>query len=194
MVVKFHCHLSFQGFLQPATRPATPMNFTTKHVMPGLGVGCGWLCFALGSTCLGFRLDVLPILRERWRWFVACVVVAGKMHRKIQAFFIFTPIWGNDPVWLIFFKWVEITNQYMFLIYKTLEVVLFHNFVEWDCLVAVYMSLTHFHFSLVLGRGYTQNVASHKRSMKHGVWDDSMNLIGTNEGYRHIFLFLLDTA
>jgi len=136
------------------------MNFTTKHVMPGLGVGCGWLCFALGSTCLGFRLDVLPILRERWRWIVACVVVAGKMHRKIQAFFIFTPIWGNDPVWLIFFKWVEITNQYMFLIYKTLEVVLFHNFVEWDCLVAVYMSLTHFHFSLVLGRGYTQEVTS----------------------------------
>ncbi len=23
-----------------------------------------------------------------------------------QIFFIFTPIWGNDPIWLIFFKWV----------------------------------------------------------------------------------------
>ena len=22
-------------------------------------------------------------------------------------FFIFTPTWGNDPIWLIFFKWVE---------------------------------------------------------------------------------------
>ena len=28
-----------------------------------------------------------------------------------QIFFIFTPIWGNDPIWLIFFRWVETTNQ-----------------------------------------------------------------------------------
>ena len=27
-----------------------------------------------------------------------------------QLFFIFTPTWGNDPIWLIFFKWVETTN------------------------------------------------------------------------------------
>ena len=26
-------------------------------------------------------------------------------------FFIFTPIWGRFPFWLIFFKWVETTNQ-----------------------------------------------------------------------------------
>ena len=25
-------------------------------------------------------------------------------------FVIFTPIWGNDPIWLIFFRWVETTN------------------------------------------------------------------------------------
>ena len=25
-------------------------------------------------------------------------------------FFMFTSIWGNDPVWLIFFRWVETTN------------------------------------------------------------------------------------
>ena len=28
-----------------------------------------------------------------------------------QMCFIFTPIWGNDPIWLIFFRWVETTNQ-----------------------------------------------------------------------------------
>ncbi len=30
-----------------------------------------------------------------------------------QTFFIFIPIWGNDPIWLyiIFFRWVETTNQ-----------------------------------------------------------------------------------
>ena len=28
-----------------------------------------------------------------------------------QIFFIFTPTWGRFPFWLIFFKWVESTNQ-----------------------------------------------------------------------------------
>ena len=27
-----------------------------------------------------------------------------------QLSFIFTPIWGNDPIWLIFFRWVETTT------------------------------------------------------------------------------------
>ena len=27
-----------------------------------------------------------------------------------QTFFFFNPPWGNDPIWLIFFKWVETTN------------------------------------------------------------------------------------
>ena len=33
-------------------------------------------------------------------------------------FFIFTPTWGNDPIWQIFLKWVETTNQYVIDIYK----------------------------------------------------------------------------
>ena len=28
-----------------------------------------------------------------------------------QTFFIFIPTWGDDPIWLIFFKWVETTNK-----------------------------------------------------------------------------------
>ena len=28
-----------------------------------------------------------------------------------QIFVIFIPTWGNDPFWLIFFRWVETTNQ-----------------------------------------------------------------------------------
>ena len=31
-----------------------------------------------------------------------------------QIFFIFTPIWGRFPCWLIFFKGVETTNQFLF--------------------------------------------------------------------------------
>ena len=30
-----------------------------------------------------------------------------------QTVFIFTPIWGRFPFWLIFFRWVETTNQMM---------------------------------------------------------------------------------
>ena len=53
---------------------------------------------------------------KRWRSY------AGKIqnhHKNIwtrwwfQLFFIFTPIWGRFPFWLIFFRWVETTNQYM---------------------------------------------------------------------------------
>ena len=32
-----------------------------------------------------------------------------------QTFFIFTLTWGNDPIWLIFVRWVETTNQTMSL-------------------------------------------------------------------------------
>ena len=28
-----------------------------------------------------------------------------------QIFYMFTPTWGNDPIWLIFFRGVETTNQ-----------------------------------------------------------------------------------
>ena len=27
-----------------------------------------------------------------------------------QSFFVFTPIWGRFPIWLLFFNWVETTN------------------------------------------------------------------------------------
>ena len=32
-----------------------------------------------------------------------------------QICFIFTPIWGRFPIWLIFFRWVETTNQLRFV-------------------------------------------------------------------------------
>ena len=41
----------------------------------------------------------LGIISSRW-WF--------------QTSFIFTPIWGRFPMWLIFFRWVETTNQFMY--------------------------------------------------------------------------------
>ena len=34
-----------------------------------------------------------------------------KLGRGFKYVFISIPTWGHDPVWLIFFRWVETTNQ-----------------------------------------------------------------------------------
>ena len=46
---------------------------------------------------LGDEWMLVPILINLTSWW-------------FQILFIFTPTWGNDPIWLIFFKWVETTN------------------------------------------------------------------------------------
>ena len=40
-----------------------------------------------------------------------CWYVKNYCRWWFQIFFIFTLIWGRFPFWLIFFKWVETTNQ-----------------------------------------------------------------------------------
>ena len=39
----------------------------------------------------------------------------------VSNIFIFTPTWGDDLVWLIFFKWVETTNQFVIVFGKGFE-------------------------------------------------------------------------
>ena len=56
----------------------------------------------------------LPIIWEYDDWFLGRVPgnrVPNISRWWFQTFFIFNPTWGNDPVWLIFFRWVETTNQ-----------------------------------------------------------------------------------
>ena len=75
-----------------------------------------WLCLSLQSlgrngngeteACCDRGISTSSL--SRW-WF--------------QIFFIFIPTWGNDPIWLIFFRWVETTNYYSFgTIYKIIIV------------------------------------------------------------------------
>ena len=45
-----------------------------------------------------FKISMFASYLSRW-WF--------------QTFFKLIPIWGNDPIWLIFFKGVETTNQFI---------------------------------------------------------------------------------
>ncbi len=54
------------------------------------------------ETC-GKRLIDLSLLM----WRHACLCFTGWWF---QTFFIFTPTWGNDSIWLIFFNRVETTN------------------------------------------------------------------------------------
>ena len=59
---------------------------------------CGCKCSNAWRKCLFQKHD-----KQIW----------GKGYKSrwwFQTFFIFIPIWGNDPNWLIFFRWVETTN------------------------------------------------------------------------------------
>ncbi len=48
-----------------------------------------------------------------WKWNKRLAFGDGLFTRCwFQTFFIFTPIWGRFPFWLIFFKGVETTNQF----------------------------------------------------------------------------------
>ena len=38
-----------------------------------------------------------------------------------QTFFIFIPTWGKDPIWLIFLKWLETTNQMTFFFESNIQ-------------------------------------------------------------------------
>ena len=50
------------------------------------------------------RVEVAWIHLQVTMWYGTCFWVV------VSNIFIFTPTWGNDPVWLILFKWVETTN------------------------------------------------------------------------------------
>ena len=59
-----------------------------------------------------FSLGNGPFLGEMLGFWVVYQnnIIIINIRLWFQIFFIFTPTWGNDPIWLIFFKWVETTN------------------------------------------------------------------------------------
>ena len=59
-----------------------------KRVGPWVGKNGGWLMIV--------------------DWFI---VDKGRLGGGFKYFLMFIPIWGNDPIWLIFFRWVKTTNQ-----------------------------------------------------------------------------------
>ena len=59
-----------------------------------------------------FHLQKVPIDLRHSHWLKN--VAFSQTRWWFQRFFIFTPIWGRFPIWLIFFKGVATTNQQIF--------------------------------------------------------------------------------
>ena len=108
------------------------------------------LSLAIRGCCHRYMQHIIII--EAQRYLVVPLRKVGKdmeENRKIrltsiarwwfQRFFIFIPIWGRFPSWLIFFRWVETTNQ----------IVLGRNALMWLCMdgsttIALETPLTRF--------------------------------------------------
>ena len=87
---------------------------STLSFVRGLGHITGPWCLCGGWACL----CLLGGTVEAWVKGEVMVIWWSTQHSKqqktgwwFQIFFIFTPIWWRFPIWLIFFKWVETTNQ-----------------------------------------------------------------------------------
>ncbi len=70
------------------------------------------------SFRVAFNYPCRGRLRKVYQWILVngggkCELcwVNDKARWWFQIFFMFIPTWGNDPFWLIFFRWVETTNQ-----------------------------------------------------------------------------------
>ena len=88
--------------------------FTTKITKLALPL---FRCF-LGKVAIYYTIElpVNPIffrcLVGGWWWFSK-----GKNSKRPKEFFIFSPTWGNDPIWLVFFRWVETTKYFLSLLF-----------------------------------------------------------------------------
>ena len=63
------------------------------------------------EACLHF----VALHSDMSRWISAEKDLGGGFNY----FFIFTPIRGRFPIWLIFFRWVQTTNQIQYCLYNT---------------------------------------------------------------------------
>ena len=78
-------------------------------------VGYVFVCLLLGQKLerRGFHPTDSPSQSLHWSWRVKWCWFQDKQSSTRWWFqiFFFIPIWGRFPIWRIFFKWVETTNQ-----------------------------------------------------------------------------------
>ena len=87
----------------------------TKEVKEGLEF---YISQCPGSPGLAVYFGMGEFLPEQWKktWLVGLYWGWNTTHSRwwFQTFFIFTPTWGDDPFWLLFFNWVETTNKHLY--------------------------------------------------------------------------------
>ena len=131
----FECVLSGDSWMYPYTRnPYKPCGYTIRGTTPNYLLifrKCFedyWFLFdfvlvtvsLVGQIMTSFTTSTGFIQQAATGWkspkfgalreFQKLAPKTSKTRWWFQTFFIFTPTWGNDPIWLIFFRWVETTN------------------------------------------------------------------------------------
>ena len=120
----------------PTKTPKTPKNTFLNDVVASTWMLPRYDCLNVTSSSQRIWTSThrqgSPFKKGHWRfwfvcwtWFFCCFErVNGELFKQqilkgwdwmtrwwFQIFFIFTSIWGRIPIWLIFFRWVETTNQ-----------------------------------------------------------------------------------
>ena len=131
-MIQFDDHIFSNGLVQPPTRMTMaliPAYLTDHDQLMGFGQvrwTILWTCNKMSDLqwhAFRFSKSFATKLRIRIRRRSEIMKWINERNRKtrnerqsksrwwFQIFFIFTPIWGRFPIWLIFFRWVETTNQ-----------------------------------------------------------------------------------
>ena len=104
------------GLFKVESLPKSPLKRTkfARAQLFMLGQGGGALGRGTGGWSPALWRNVECKARRRWSWSRRIWSGERKTTRLwFQIFFIFIPTWGDEPIWLIFSKWVETTNQKM---------------------------------------------------------------------------------
>ena len=83
----------------------------SKEIFPGsmFVFGCG-ISYFQPTVRIAASISPMHILLPKSALQQALLPKGSLAGWRFQISFIFIPTWGNDPIWLIFFKWVETTN------------------------------------------------------------------------------------
>ena len=115
--------------------------------------------------------------------------------------FIFTPTWGKDPIWLIFFRWVETTN------YSQLFLASFYrDYIKWYISLfrtigsswpTLYMNGWYLWMGInVITQGNCKCIRSHGSCWKLNVWNpegfEGSIYVIQNQFIQSIYCFKLD--
>ena len=115
------CQLTqeLQALVFKPSNPGSRSYETTSHsFLPDIAytlLQVEWLATWLISVAKSFRGHDFGRKRKKCEWLIRHRSLPGgkivyKTRWWLQIFVIFNPTRGNDPIWLIFFKWVETTR------------------------------------------------------------------------------------